>query len=67
MFGPGISTVFASRWKALSWSAGVLLTAYCSVPSAEETKQDAAQQADVQAANQAVEALEHLNNPSNQD
>ncbi len=32
-FGPKITTVFASRWKALAWSAGVLMTAYCSVPS----------------------------------
>jgi len=31
-----MSTVFASRWKALMWSAGVLLTAYCTVPSPEE-------------------------------
>ena len=31
--GPKLSTVFASRWKALAWSGGVLLTAYCSVPS----------------------------------
>ncbi|MDE2302567.1 MAG: hypothetical protein KGK11_08410 [Sphingomonadales bacterium] len=31
--GPKLSTVFASRWKALAWSAGVLLTAYCSIPS----------------------------------
>lgn len=32
MFGPKITTVFASRWKALWWSAGILMTAYCSVP-----------------------------------
>lgn len=25
--------IFRSRWKALSWAAGVLLTAYCTVPS----------------------------------
>jgi hypothetical protein len=24
--------VFRSRWKALIWAAGVLLTAYCAVP-----------------------------------
>jgi hypothetical protein len=24
--------VFRSRWKALWWAGGVLLTAYCSVP-----------------------------------
>ena len=36
MLGPRITTVFASRWKALWWSAGVLLTAYCSVPKAQD-------------------------------
>jgi hypothetical protein len=35
--GPKLNTLFASRWKALLWAGGVLLTAYCSVPSAEET------------------------------
>ena len=67
MFGPGISTVFASRWKALWWSAGVLMTAYCSVPSAEETNQDASAQADAQAAKQAVDALKQLNQPPSQE
>jgi hypothetical protein len=33
MFGPKMSTVFASRWNAIWWSGMVLLTAYCSVPS----------------------------------
>jgi hypothetical protein len=37
MFGPRLKTVFASRWKALWWAATILATAYCSVPSAEET------------------------------
>ena len=37
MFGPKITTVFKSRWNALLWSAGILLTAYCSVPAAQET------------------------------
>jgi hypothetical protein len=48
-FGPKLTTVFASRWNALIWAAGILATAYCSVPSAEETesakKTAAAQQA----------------------
>jgi hypothetical protein len=35
-FGPRLNTVFASRWKALLWAAGVLLTAYCTVPSPED-------------------------------
>jgi hypothetical protein len=29
--------VFTSRWKALWWAAGVCLTAYCTVPSADQT------------------------------
>ena len=29
--------VFRSRWKALWWAAGILLTAYCTVPGADET------------------------------
>jgi len=41
MFGPKITTVFKSRWNALLWSAGILLTAYCSVPAAQETDQAA--------------------------
>ena len=28
--------VFRSRWRALLWSAGVLLTAYCAVPAPED-------------------------------
>ena len=43
-FGPKLNTVFASRWKALLWAGGILLTAYCSVPSAEETAREAALQ-----------------------
>jgi len=36
--------VFRSRWKALMWAAGICLTAYCTVPSQEETEaQQAAQ------------------------
>jgi hypothetical protein len=38
VFGPGITKVFTSRWKALAWSAGILLTAYCSVPSSDDTQ-----------------------------
>jgi hypothetical protein len=34
--GPKITSVFTSRWKALAWSAGVLLTAYCTIPSPDE-------------------------------
>ena len=31
--------VFRSRWKALWWAAGVLMTAYCSVPSPDDASQ----------------------------
>ena len=37
--GPKLNTLFASRWKALAWGAGVLLTAYCSIPTREESEQ----------------------------
>lgn len=37
--GPRLNTLFASRWKALAWAAGILLTAYCSIPSREESDQ----------------------------
>jgi hypothetical protein len=33
--------VFTSRWKALWWAAGVCLTAYCTVPSADQTAEQA--------------------------
>jgi hypothetical protein len=44
MFGPKITTVFKSRWNALIWAAGILMTAYCSVPSADQTKAEKAGQ-----------------------
>lgn len=34
--GPKLNTVFASRWKAAMWAAGVLMTAYCSIPGPDE-------------------------------
>lgn len=43
MFGPGIKTVFRTRWHALVWSAGILATAYCSVPAAQENADGGAQ------------------------
>lgn len=48
MFGPKLSTVFASRWKALWWSALVMMTAYCTVPApdAPETGATAQKSAD---------------------
>jgi len=51
---PRMNTVFRSRWKALWWSAGVLVTAYSCTPSAEETvrqqQEQAAKQAETKAA-----------------
>ncbi|WP_245656536.1 hypothetical protein, partial [Novosphingobium naphthalenivorans] len=55
MFGPKISTVFKSRWNALFWSLGVLLTAYCSVPAVDQASQQ--EKAKVTAASHA----EHTN------
>lgn len=40
MFGPSIFRVFRSRWQALWWASSILLLAYCSVPSPEETHPD---------------------------
>lgn len=37
-FGPKMSQVFASRWKAVTWSIGILATAYCTVPMADQTR-----------------------------
>ena len=58
MFGPKITHVFRSRWHALMWSAGVLATAYCSIPTpdsgdatndqAQRAKADAEQAAQAQ-------------------
>jgi hypothetical protein len=36
--GPKLSTVFASRWNALLWAGGVLLTAYCSIPEPDKSQ-----------------------------
>ncbi len=41
MFGPRLNTVFQSPGKALVWSAFILLTAYCSVPSREQSDAEA--------------------------
>lgn len=38
-FGPKMRHVFINRWKAVMWSLGVLLTAYCTVPMADQTRQ----------------------------
>ncbi|WP_157082990.1 hypothetical protein [Novosphingobium lentum] len=36
MFGPRITTIFASRWKALWWAAGMIVTTISLVPSADD-------------------------------
>lgn len=46
-FGPRLTTVFASRWKALFWAAGVMVTAYF---TAVEAKHEPSAAADVTAA-----------------
>jgi hypothetical protein len=45
MFGTKTNQVFTSRWKALSWSLGVMATAYCTVPAAETDAQRAENEA----------------------
>ena len=44
-FGPKIGQVFASRWKAVAWSICILITAYCTVPAADQAKQHEEQKA----------------------
>ena len=41
LFGPKLNQVFASRWKALGWAASIMLSAYCTIPSAQEAKEKA--------------------------
>jgi hypothetical protein len=36
MIGPRLTSVFASRWKALWWAASILLLAWQVVPEADE-------------------------------
>lgn len=45
-FGTNMNQVFRSRWKAVTWSLGILLTAYCTVPAADQTRQHDAAKAD---------------------
>ena len=35
MFGPRLTTVFRSRWRALWWAASVLLGAYYAIPRSQ--------------------------------
>jgi len=41
-FGPRLTTVFASRWKALFWAAGVMVTAYFTAVEARHDTSGAA-------------------------
>lgn len=50
MFGPKLTTVFASRWKAVWWSATILATAYCTVPVADKLQQESEAKSDAAAA-----------------
>lgn len=40
------NNIFRSRWKAVTWAVGVMLTAYCTVPSADETEAELQAKAD---------------------
>lgn len=44
MFGPRLNTVFANRWNALLWCAGVLFTVYWMIPAPEPDPTEQAQQ-----------------------
>lgn len=46
-FGPKLGQVFASRWKAVTWSIGILATAYCTVPMADQAREHEQQKAAV--------------------
>ena len=58
-FGPKMNTVFASRWKAAMWSAGILLTAYCTVPAVDQARESSdAKVAKAEAAHKSPWALD---------
>lgn len=40
MLGFGYSRIFRSRWSALFWAVGILVTAWRLTPSADETPGD---------------------------
>lgn len=42
MFGPRLSTIFASRWRALWWAAGILFLAWQLVPAPDDSPAPAA-------------------------
>ncbi len=51
MIGPKTSTVFKSRWNALFWSLGILLTVYVLIPSPQDHQEGA------DATDEAVDAM----------
>ena len=63
MFGK-YQAVFRSRWRALLWAGGVCLTAYCTVPHADDA---AKSDSDTPAEQQAVAALVEAAGGSAQD
>lgn len=58
MLGVRTTQVFTSRWKALIWSAGILLTAYCTIPSADESSTEAKPAVPGQPSEQELQARE---------
>jgi hypothetical protein len=61
MIGPKITTVFRSRWNALFWSAGVLATAYCSIPAPDDDTRSPDQDKAVQQVAAALKAQQSAN------
>lgn len=65
MFGPRLTTVFRSRWRALWWAASVLIGAYYSIPRGQaddhSEKDDAAAVASLMNHGRAAPAHEHAN------
>lgn len=66
MFGPRITTVFRSRWRALWFVASVLVGVYFSVPSADDKPDPDAQKelavvSSLIGADQPAPAHQHVN------
>lgn len=53
--------VFRSRWKALIWAGGVLVTAYCTVPSPDQDNSSAVPFMDGVKSAQHAAAPKHVN------
>ena len=64
MFGPRLTTVFRSRWRALWWAASVLIGAYYAIPRGQADDQsgkDAAAVAALMNHGHAAQAHKHAN------